>query len=175
MKEKSAARACVWHIFLSLLLTFVAMALSAFLVSSVLLKNVDNPFIKNLVTNAIMAITYAVSFYKFHQTNRIITYAKHPTGFDVKAEILAYLRGEGKYMCIFYAVCALLKGIFRVIPASFVSLFGMIAMDILLNPFANMLYVPVLSEVLAFVYACALLCLLVVIRSRKILQEFQDN
>ena len=40
-KEKSAARSCVWHITLSVLMTFIAMFLSAFLVSNVLLKEME--------------------------------------------------------------------------------------------------------------------------------------
>ena len=169
-KEKSAARSCVWHITLSVLMTFVAMILSTFLVSNVLLKEVDSELLRSLVFDAIMMAVYAISFYKFHQTDRIMTYAKHTERFDAKAEILAYFRREGKYMVIFFAVCAVLREIFNVIPTSAVSFIGTIFVDVLLNPMVNFIKIPVFSSVLAFVYACVVLGILVIIRSRKIHQ-----
>ncbi len=152
---------------LSVLVTFVAMMLSSIIVSAVL-NEFDNQVVKTLISDVIMLAVYAVSFYKFHQTDRINTYAEHTEGFDPKAEILAYLRGEGKYMFIFFGVCAVLREVFGLIPGGFISLVGMIFVDILLNSMVNFLHIPVLSSVIAFVYACALLCLLVVIRSRRI-------
>ena len=71
-------------------------------------------------------------------------------------------------MFIFFGICAVLREVFGLIPGSFISLVGVIFVDILLNPIVNFLHIPVLSSFIAFLYACALLCLLVVIRSRKI-------
>ena len=166
-KEKNPVRACILHVALSVLVTFVAMLLSSFIVSAVL-NELDNQVVKTLISDVIMLVVYAVSFYKFHQTNRIDTYAPHPATFDVKTELLAYLRSEGKYMFIFFGICAVLREIFNLIPSSFISLFGMIFVDILLNSIVNLLHVPVLSSILAFAYACILLCFLVVLRSRRI-------
>ncbi|MBE6651894.1 MAG: hypothetical protein E7610_00595 [Ruminococcaceae bacterium] len=166
-KEKNPVRACILHVALSVLVTFVAMLLSSTIVSAVL-NEFDNQVVKTLISDVIMLVVYAVSFYKFHQNDRINTYARHEGAFDVKAEILAYLRGEGKYLFILFAICAVLREVFGLIPGSFVSLFGVIFVDILLNPIVNFLHIPVLSSFIAFLYACALLCLLVVIRSRRI-------
>ena len=71
-------------------------------------------------------------------------------------------------MFIFFGICAVLREVFGLIPGGFISLVGMIFVDILLNSMVNFLHIPVLSSFLAFLYACALLCLLVVIRSRRI-------
>ena len=169
-KEKNPALACILHVALSVLVTFVAMLLSSAIVSA-FLNEFDNQVVKTLLSDVIMLVVYAVSFYKFHQTDRINTYARHEGAFDVKAEILAYLRGEGKYMFIFFGICAVLREVFRLIPGGFISLVGMIFVDILLNSMVNFLHIPVLSSIIAFLYACALLCLLVVIRSRKIHQD----
>ena len=166
-KERNPVRACVLHVALSVLVTFVAMLLSSVIVSA-FLNEFDNQVVKTLISDVIMLVVYAVSFYKFHQTDRINTYAQHTEAFDVKAEILAYLRGEGKYMFIFFGICAILREVFGLIPGSFISLVGLIFVDILLNSIVNFLHIPVLSSFLAFLYACALLCLLVVIRSRRI-------
>ncbi len=170
-KEKNAALSCVWHIALSVFLTFIAMALSSLLISNILLKDVKNALLRSLVSDVILLAVYAISFYKFHQSDRILTYAKHEKQFDVKAEILAYLRGEGKYLVMFFAVCAVLREIFHIIPASALSLVGQIFVDILLNPMATYIKIPVLSSILAFLYACAMLCFLVALRSRKVYLE----
>ena len=169
-KEKNPVRACILHVVLSVLVTFVAMMLSSIIVSAVL-NEFDNQVVETLISDVIMLVVYAVSFYKFHQNDRINTYARHTEAFDVKAEILAYLRGEGKYMFIFFGICAVLREVFGLIPGSFISLVGVIFVDILLNPIVSFLHIPVLSSFIAFLYACALLCLLVVIRSRKIHQD----
>ena len=172
-KEKNPVLACILHVALSVLVTFVAMMLSSIIVSAVL-NEFDNQIVKTLITDVIMLVVYAVSFYKFHQNDRINTYAQHTEAFDVKAEILAYLRGEGKYMFIFFGICAVLREVFGLIPGSFVSLFGVIFVDMLLNPIVNFLHIPVLSSFIAFLYACTLLCLLVLLRSRKIHEEDQS-
>jgi hypothetical protein len=146
------------------------MILSSVIVSAVL-NEFDNQVVKSLISDTIMLVVYAVSFYKFHQTNRINTYAQHSDNFDVKTELLTYLQGEGKYMFIFFGVCAVLREVFGLIPSSVVSFVGMIFVDILLNSMVNLLHIPILSSAIAFVYACALLCLLVAIRSRKIHED----
>ena len=168
-KEQNAALSCVKHIALSVLLTVLALLFSATILVAIL-NEFENSLIRSLITDFLMLAVYAISFYKFHQSNRIMTYAKHEDRFDVKAELLAYLRGEGKYLVIFFAVCAVLREIFNIVPASVISVVGIIFVDILLNPMVNYIKIPVLSSILAFLYACAILGLLVILRSRKIHQ-----
>ena len=117
-------------------------------------------------------IVYAIFLYIFRMRNRLDTYAEHTGKFDPKKELIAYIKTEGKIMFILYGIIALISEIsFLVLfltnqtrnPVTFVTQFC-------IGPWINMT-IPVLRAVIAFVYSSVIVCLLAVLRSRKIFQD----
>ena len=161
----------LWHIVLAAL---VAMGVQ--IAGSAIIGAVLNEFSMRLLIDLIYEVftmaVFAVSFYRFHQYPRISTYMEHPRELDMKGELLAYIRAEGKYLFIFFGVCAVLRVLFDYIAASFISLVGIIFIDTVMTSIGTQLHLPVvLSALIALIYACAMVCGLALLRSRKIHEE----
>ena len=161
----------LWHMVLAAL---VAMGVQ--IAGSAIIGAVLNEFSIQLLINLIYEVftmtVFAVSFYRFHQYPRISTYMEHPRELDMKGELLAYIRAEGKYLFIFFGVCAVLRVVFNYIAASFISLVGIIFIDTVTTSIGTQLHLPaVLSALIALIYACAMVCGLALLRSRKIHEE----
>ena len=84
--------------------------LGIFLLSSIIivaaLEKIKYKFIRDAVVQIIMMVMYAVFFYRFHMYNRLDTYADHTDKLDLKRELIAYLRADGKIMFIIYGILA---------------------------------------------------------------------
>jgi hypothetical protein len=108
---------------------------------------------------------------RFHEYNRLDTYAEHAGKFDLKRELLAYIRADGKFLFIIYGICAVVTDISCVVlqysPKNFVGLLT----SFCLGPWAGVIHIPVVCSVLCFVYASAVACVLAMLRSRKVSQE----
>ena len=136
------------------------------------LNSIGSRTFGNIAICIIIMAAYAVFLYIFHMRNRLDTYAEHTNKFDPKKELIAYVKTEGKTMFIFYGAIAIVSEISHWItslssatpnPVTFVSQFC-------IGPWVNMT-IPVLRSVIAFVYSAVIVCLLAVLRSRKIFQN----
>ena len=136
------------------------------------LNSLKNRTVQDLAIKAIIMITYAVFLYVFHMRNRLNTYAEHKSNFDPKKEWIAYIKAEGKIMFLLYGVIALVSELSYLVlflmnqarnPVTFVTQFC-------IGPWINMT-VPVLRSVVAVVYSAVIVCLLAILRSRKIYQD----
>ncbi len=127
--------------------------------------------LKDLVCFLFLMVFYAVFFYRFHMYSRIKTYAEHTERFDLKAELLGFIRADGKTILIIYGICAVATEISVIVtkgsPRNIVAALCMFP----IGPFGVVLTVPVLRSVLCFVYAAVVLCCLTLLRSRKIHQN----
>ena len=148
--------------------TFVVFAI---LIAAVL-NSIKNDTVQDLAIYAIILIAYAIFLYIFRMRNRLDTYAEHTDKFDTKKELIAYIQNEGKVMFMLYGIIALVSEIsFLVLflmnqarnPVTFVTQFC-------IGPWINMT-VPVLRSVVAVVYSTVIVCLLAILRSRKIYQD----
>ena len=148
--------------------TFVVFAI---LIAAVL-NSIKNDTVQDLAIYAIILIAYAIFLYIFRMRNRLDTYAEHTDKFDTKKELIAYIQNEGKVMFMLYGIIALVSEIsFLVLflmnqarnPVTFVTQFC-------IGPWINMT-VPVLRSVVAVVYSAVIVCLLAILRSRKIYQD----
>jgi hypothetical protein len=120
---------------------------------------------RDLVSMAV----YALLLYTFSMRHRIFTYATHTEKMDVKQEILAFIRADGKYFFIIYAVCAFIRILSDVMAPGPLLLVRFFLSDMAMTSIFTYLKLPdVLSSLLACIYACAMVCLLALIRSRKI-------
>ena len=159
----------------SIVLSTIA-SLGAFMVCGLViaaaLNSIKNDAIQDLAIKAIIMIVYAIFLYIFRMRNRLDTYAEHTNKFDPKKELIAYVKTEGKTMFIFYGAIAIVSEISHWItslssatpnPVTFVSQFC-------IGPWVNMT-IPVLRSVIAVVYSAVIICLLAVLRSRKIFQN----
>ncbi|MBQ2255701.1 MAG: hypothetical protein II330_02455, partial [Clostridia bacterium] len=96
----------------------------------------------------------------------------HTGKFDPKKELIAYIKTEGKVMFTLYGIIALVSEFSYLVlflmnqtrnPITFVTQFCM-------GPWVNMT-IPVLRSVIAVVYSAVIVCLLAVLRSRKVYQD----
>ncbi len=170
VKKKNPLFSCMKHILVAFLAAFGVMIVSSFLISAVLEK-VENQLIINLIFDVIMMTVYAICFYHCHMRSRIGTYIEHSETPDWKGELVAYVRGEGKILILFYGVCAVFNAVCEFLPWPAIRLIGEIFTDVILGTMFGRLPIPVLGSVLAFLYVCAMTCTLELLRSRKIYKD----
>ena len=166
----------LWFKCLKSIALATAVSIGGFVVCAIViaaaLNSIKNDTIQDLAIKAIIMIVYAIFLYIFRMRNRLDTYAEHTGKFDPKKELIAYIKAEGKIMFILYGIIALVSEIsFLVLfltnqtrnPVTFVTQFC-------IGPWINMT-IPILRAVIAFVYSSVIVCLLAVLRSRKIFQD----
>lgn len=162
---------CLKSMVFATLATLGAFVVCALVIAAAL-NTLENRAVRDLAIKAIMMIAYAIFLYIFRMRNRLDTYAEHTNKFDPKKELIAYIKTEGKTMFIFYGAIAIVSEISHWItslssatpnPVTFVSQFC-------IGPWVNMT-IPVLRSVIAFVYSAVIVCLLAVLRSRKVYQD----
>ncbi len=129
-----------------------------------------SPAIRDIIVQALVMVMYPVFFYHFHMRDRLDTYAEHTDKFDVKKELLAYLRSEGKIMLTIYGACAAVSEISGWLipntpqnPIKFPAMFC-------IGPFVG-IPLPIVGSLLAFVYSSVVVCALALIRSRTVYLE----
>ncbi len=166
-KEKNPWLVSLKHITLASLAD-----LGVFIASSALLAAIfegeDKQALRSLVAYVFMMVFYAVFFYRFREYNRISTYMEHTERFDLKGELMAFLRADGKIVLAIYGIAAIVTEISWFVfpsptpnPVATACLFA-------LGPFSALLPIPVLRSVICFVYAAVVLCGLALLRSHKI-------
>lgn len=169
-KKKNYWLTCVKHIAFASLATFGVYMASSLLIAAIF-EGDDKKDLRFLAAYLFMMAAYAVFFYRFHEYNRLDTYAEHTGKFDLKKELLAYIRADGKYLFIIYGICAVVTDISCVVlqysPKNFVGLLTTFC----LGPWPNNIKIPVVCAVVCFVYASAVACVLALLRSRKIRLE----
>ncbi len=162
---------CLKSIVLSTIASLVAFVVCALVIAAAL-NSVKNDAIQDLAIKAIIMIVYAIFLYIFRMRNRLNTYAEHTGKFDPKKELIAYIKTEGKVMFTLYGIIALVSEFSYLVlflmnqtrnPITFVTQFCM-------GPWVNMT-IPVLRSVIAVVYSAVIVCLLAVLRSRKVYQD----
>ena len=162
---------CLKSIVLSTIASLGAFVVCALVIAAAL-NSIKNDAIQDLAIKAIIMIVYAIFLYIFRMRNRLNTYAEHTNKFDPKKELIAYIKTEGKVMFTLYGIIALVSEFSYLVlflmnqtrnPITFVTQFCM-------GPWVNMT-IPVLRSVIAVVYSAVIVCLLAVLRSRKIFQD----
>ncbi len=148
-------------------------ALGVFLIGSIaiaaVLAEIKNQVVRDATLYVMIMVVYAICFYRFHMYNRLNTYAEHTDKFDPKKELLAYIHAEGRIIFVIYGIIAVVTELSKIMlnvtqnPIVFATMFC-------LGPWMA-LEIPVLRSIVAFVYSAAVICLLAVLRSRKIHQE----
>ena len=163
-KEKNPWLVCLKHITLASLADLGVYAASAILLAAVF---EGHRTLLDMVCFVFLMVFYAVFFYRFHMYTRISTYMEHGERFDPKGELMAFLRADGKIMLIIYGICAVVTEISVIVtrgapqnPVAAICMFP-------IGPFM-LLPIPVLRSVICFVYAAVVLCVLTLLRSRKI-------
>lgn len=135
-----------------------------------LFNEIANEWLREMVLHVVMMVMYAVFFYRFRIYKRLVTYAEHTDRFEPKKEFLAYIRAEGKVMIILYGIAASVAEISCLVIAHGERNPIMFATQFFMGPWMG-LNVPVVRAFVAFAYSSALVCLLAVLRSRKIYLE----
>ena len=162
---------CLKSIVLSTIASLGAFVVCALVIAAAL-NSIKNDAIQDLAIKAIIMIVYAIFLYIFRMRNRLNTYAEHTGKFDPKKELIAYIKTEGKVMFSLYGIIALVSEFSYLVlflmnqtrnPITFVTQFCM-------GPWVNMT-IPVLRSVIAVVYSAVIVCLLAVLRSRKVYQD----
>ena len=170
-KAKKEWLICLKSIVFASLATAGSFVISASVIASVLVE-IENRSIRNVIIYAMLMVIYAIFLYRFHMYNRLATYAEHTDKFDPKKELIAYIHAEGKIMFVIYGIAAAVTELSALImqnepqnPIAFATMFC-------LGPWIAMaLKIPVLRSVIAFAYSAAVICLLTILRSRKIHKE----
>ena len=132
-----------------------------------LFNEITNEWLREMTLHVVMMVMYAVFFYRFRMYKRLVMYEEHPDRFEPKKELLAYIRTEGKIMFLLYGFSAAVAEVSCwMIPADTRNPIAFAA-QFFMGPWMA-LDIPVLRAVIAFVYSSAMVCLLAVLRSRKI-------
>ena len=165
-KEKNPFVTCLKHVVLATLASLGAFIFFAIVIAAIL-SEIENETLRDCVTYVLTMACYAAFFYRFHMYPRISTYVDHGDVLDYKAELLGFLRADGKPILIIYGIATVATEISCYIfpaptpnPIATACLFA-------LGPF-SLIPIPVLRSVICFVYATAVLCGLALLRSRKI-------
>ena len=168
--KKNPYLVCLKHIVIASLATF-GVYLASYVLIAAIFEGDEKKDLRFLVAYLFMMAAYAIFFYRFHEYYRLDTYAEHGGKFDLKKELFAYIRADGKYLFIIYGICAVVTDISCVVmqyaPQNFVGLLTTFC----LGPWANNIKIPVVCAVVCFVYASAVACVLALLRSRKIRLE----
>lgn len=152
-------------VFASLAVFVVFWIVSIVLVAA--LMEIANESVRNAVLYLILMIAYAFFLNRFHMHKWLDTFAEHTNEFSPKKELLAYLHAEGKYILLVYGIAVILTEISCwILPSNAPNLIATATM-FCLGPWM-ILKLPILRAVIAFAYASSLLCLLAILRSRKI-------
>ena len=170
-KKRNPWLVCLKHIILASLADLGVYIPAGFLIAAIFEGPEPNKAtMKDLVCFLFLMAFYAVFFYRFHMYSRINTYAEHTERFDLKAELLGFIRADGKSILIIYGICAVVTEISVIVtngsPKNPIAAMCMFP----IGPFM-LLPIPVLRSVICFVYAAAVLCGLALLRSRKIHQN----
>lgn len=126
---------------------------------------------RNIAAYILMGVAYPVVLYKLHMNDQLSTYAEHADRFDIKAELRAFIRKEGKFFLLIYGICAVASEIDLLIPRSTPGRPIIFICSFVLNPIWGEIPVPVLRYVLGFAYSAAMVCFLAMLRSRKVYQQ----
>ena len=161
--------ACLQSIIFASLASMLVFILFAWVIGAAF-NEIENQTLREIILHIVMMVLYAVFFYRFRIYKRLVTYAEHTGRFEPKKELLAYFCAEGKGMIILYGVAAVAAEAScwmipegernPVVAASHFFMGPWMAMD-----------VPGARALLAFAYSSALVCLLAIMRSRKIYTE----
>lgn len=176
-KKRNPLIVCAKDIAISLVMTFAVMVFGM-IVSTVLfgallygdgVKDETEQHIRSIMTDVLMMAAYAICFYRTHMASRLDgTHIEHGEKLDVKGELKAYIRGEGKYLFLFYGICAVVNATCGYVPWTPVRFIGTVFTDMILGPLFGYLFMPILSSVLAFLYACLMTCALEMFRSYRV-------
>ena len=165
-KEKSFVT-CLKHVVLATLVSFAVFIFFAIVIAAILAE-IENEILRDCAVYFLTMICYAAFFYRFHMYPRISTYVSQEGKLDYKAELLGFLRADGKTILIIYGIATVATEISCYIfpspapnPIATACLFA-------LGPFSVLIPIPVLRSVVCFVYAAVVVCGLALLRSRKI-------
>lgn len=168
-KEKNLWLTCIWDVVKASLVCFGMLLVFSIILAAVLME-FESQLIRDCIMYVLTMACYVIFFYRFHMFPRISTYVVHAERVDMKKEMLGFLRADGKYILAIYALAAVAIEISCYIfpsptpnPIATACLFA-------LGP-CIIIPVPVLRSVVGFVYAAVVLCVLTLIRSRKIHQN----
>ncbi len=170
-KEAHPFLPCLKHIALAILATLLISFASSFISVAIYDEIFGDKLqlLQNCISDLVTMTIYALLLYAFHMRSRIYTYATHTEKLDVKQEILAFIRADGKYFFIIYAVFAFIRILAWVTPVAPLAVFTFLTIEMAMTTIFTHLHLPaVLASLLAGIYGCALVCLLALIRSRKI-------
>ena len=159
---------CLKSIIFASLATLGIFLLCSILIAAVLEK-IKSDFIQDAIVQVIAMAVYAAFFYRFHMYNRLNTYADHADKLDARQELVAYLRSEGKIMFALYLIIVVVAELSILITSNAPRNPIVFATMFCLGPWMS-LDIPVLRSIVAFVYSAAVVCLLTVLRSRKIIE-----
>lgn len=119
-----------------------------------------------LAAYVFLMAAYAIFFYRFHAHDRLDTYAEHTDKFNIKKELLAYIRSDDKCLFIIYVVSAVVTDISGIVTQyAPTNPFGVSMF--FLGPWLY-LHIPALCAIIGSVYSIAVACIVAIIRSRKI-------
>ncbi len=140
------------------------------LVIAALLAEFENRSIRDVIVYVMMMVIYAVCSYRFHMYNRLKTYAEHTNKFSPKKELIAYICAEGKIIFVIYGIIAVVAELSALIMQNITPNPILFASTFCLSPWMT-LKIPGLRSLIAFTYSATVICLLAILRSRKIHQE----
>ena len=148
-------------------------AFGMYFVSSLLLMAAteDKTELRDMISSIFMALAYTICLYHFHMRDRLNTYATHSNSFDVKAELKAFLRGEGKIILMIYGICAVAAEIDLLIPRATASRPVAMVCSLCITMICGYFPIPVLRSILAFVISAVMVCLLAMLRSWKVYRD----
>ena len=148
-------------------------SLGMLIVSSIFLRAAfeNHPLLGDIVTPILMALAYAVCFYRFYMYERLNTYAEHGDSFDGKAELTAFLRGDGKVIVLIYSICAAAAEIDLLIPRETPGRPIATACSLCITMICGYFPVPILRSLLSLAVSVGIACFLAILRGRKIHAE----
>ena len=168
-KTKKEWLLCLKNILFASLASGGALVIGSLVIAAALAE-IENQPIRDASIYALVMVIYAVFLYRFHLYPRLDTYAEHTNHFAPKKELFAFIRTEGKIIFAIYGIVAIAAELSDLIipntpqnPILFSSLFC-------LSSFMA-IPIPVVRSIMALAYSVALVCLLVILRSRKIHRE----
>ena len=156
---KKAFLPLFWHIVLATAFSYVFLVIFALIVAAVL-SSVEAMWVRELLLAAMMSVVYAFFFKRLHLTPRLYTYHRHAGTYDFKSELRAFFTTDGKALLIIYGACALLCEISHLFPVEIIHRFSLVCIPFF-TPYILLSDIPVLRSLLSFLFAVALMALLV--------------
>lgn len=158
--------ACLQSIIFASLAVMCCFILFAWVIGA-FFNEIENQTLREVILHIVMMVMYAVFFYRLRMYKRLVMYEEHADRFEPKKELLAYIRDEGRIMLALYGIAAAVAEISCwMIPVDARNPI-VFATHFFMGPWMA-LDVPVLRAVIAFAYSATVVCLLAVLRSRKI-------